>query len=335
MSDASDIAPDLPHETRARLLALTTASPRRAAPLRISTEAIHHWCEAFEDAHGAYRPEDPSRTRAVAPLGSVLSTFVLPYTWPSLEDAEPPLRHIHHDVKALLDLPSAVVGKVAVEQFAALSAGDRISVEQRLVSVSPRKRTALGEGRFWEIERRYFGDAGTLSVRERMSSFGFAPTELSNVRPSSAESRQDDRARRVADPQSGDPLPDLSMQITPLRATLVASATRDFTAVHLDGEHARRVAGTRGAFMSREFHIGIVSRFLTDWGGKECHVRRITLHLRRPLCVGDDLVVKGHTLSQNVECAELSLELRNSQEVVSFGAATVAWSDRRGAPMGR
>lgn len=327
MSDVSDIAADLPNATRVRLLELTATSPRRAAPLRISTEAILHWCEAFEDAHGPYCPEDPSRTPPVAPLGSVLSTFVLPYSWRSREDAEPPLRHLHHDVKALLDLPSAVVGKVEVEQLAALSVGDRIAVEQRLVSVSPCKRTALGEGRFWEIERRYFGEAGTLAVREGMSSFGFVPREATADRAS--------RGERTGGSRTGHPLPDLAMRITPVRAILVASATRDFTAVHLDGDHARRVTGTRGAFMSREFHIGIVSRFLTDWGGAECEVRRIALNLRRPLCVGDDLVVKGQTLAEDGDRAELSLELRNSEEVVSYGSATVAWSDRRFGPMGR
>ena len=54
-----------------------------------------------------------------------------------------------------------------------LQVGDRVSVSQRLVSISPWKKTRVGEGHFWTMDRLYRNQNGELVLRERMTAFGY------------------------------------------------------------------------------------------------------------------------------------------------------------------
>lgn len=347
MTDAPAIALDLPDPVRQRLLGLTRETPRRLAGIGVSEDAIRHWCEAFEDGNPLYLEAGAAQLHGhvgpVAPLGAVLSTFVLPYRWPwPPAPGEVPERNLHHDVKEILGYRSASIGKVTVEQLAELQVGDQIEVSQRLGSVSGIKRTTLGEGRFWVIERRYYRSGGGLAVCEAMTSFGY------DLQPSSGENtrRSANDAIEVAlggaapsagpkrEPglvwdsiEVGQELPPLRLPITPLRSAYVASATRDFAPVHVDAEYARSIARAADAFMSREFHIGMISRCLTDWAGSRVRVRRIELTLRQNLCVGDEMTVTGKVVAkrQSEGRAELDLEveIHSTRGISSTAAVTI------------
>lgn len=312
---AADLAPDLYR----RLAPLTSSTSPRPAPLAVSADAIRHWCEAFEDRHPPYLDRACARRLGfrdcIAPLGAVLSTFAIPFAWPPRAADDAPPRHLHHDVKAILGCPAAIVTAVSVDQPGALVVGDRATVCQRLLGVSAATRTALGAGRFWTIERLHLAPDGALAVRETMTSFGFDPA-----------TRSDEPARRTgARPgaETGEPIPPLRMPITPVRAALVASATRDFNPLHLDPDSARR-AGFAAPFMSREFHLGIACRFLTDHGGAAAQVRRLELALRRPLCVGDAMSVQGHRRRTGTGRSEVALTIAAAHGVVSAGNGVVA-----------
>lgn len=312
------LAPDLDPDLLRRLAPLTTPTPPRPAPLAVAADAIRHWCEAFEDRHPPYLDRACARRLGfrdcIAPLGAVLSTFVIPFAWPPPDADDPPPRHLHHDVKAILGLPAAVVTAVAVDQPGHLVVGDRPAVRQRLLTVSAPARTALGCGRFWTIERCCLAPDGSVAVRETMTSFGFDPASRSG------EPRRHPQAAVAV---TGAPLPALHLPITPVRAALVASATRDFNPLHLDPDSARR-AGFAAPFMSREFHLGIACRFLTDHAGEAAQVRRLELALRRPLCVGDTMAVEGRLLRADAASSEVALTLTAAQGVVSAGSGVVA-----------
>lgn len=324
---AAPLAADLDPALHDRLAALTAPSALRAAPVRITEDAIRHWCAAFEDGHRPCLDAAFARRLGhrglVAPLGSVLSTFVLPHLWPPPAPADAPLRNLHHDVKEILGFPAGLISRVAVEQMSSLCVGDRVAVSQRLVSVSAMKQTVLGAARFWVIERSYHRDGGELAVRETMTSCGFDPATR-------AAPQSDDTAPAgvIDETVPTGLLPELHMPITTLRSVCVASASRDFSPFHIDPDSARRVAGAASAFMSREFHIGIVSRFLTDWGGEDSHVRRIDLALRRNLCVGDEMTVRGHMTASRERDegrdVEIAVAIHAPHGVVSAGTAVVA-----------
>jgi acyl dehydratase len=327
VSPAPALATDLAPALHDQLAALGTPSRLHAAPVRITEDAIRHWCAAFEDGHRPCLDDAFARRLGhrglIAPLGSVLSTFVLPYLWPPPAPAATPLRNLHHDVREILGFPAGVIARVAVDQLSSLCVGDRVAVSQRLVSVSTRKQTALGTGRFWVIERSYHRDGGELAVRETMTSCGFDPaTRTAPQANDTAPAGVNDESVPAAQ------LPELCMPITTLRSVSVASASRDFSPFHVDPEYARRVAGAPSAFMSREFHIGIVSRFLTDWGGEDSSVRRIDLALRRNLCVGDEMTVRGHVTAtherEEGHDVEVAVAIRAPHGVVSAGVAVVA-----------
>lgn len=356
MAEAPELAPDLSPSLQQRLLELTVAAPPRPVGVRVSAEAIRHWCEAFEDGHPAYL--DPTAARrlghddVIAPLGALLSTFVLPFRWPWPSDGAKPTRNLHHDVKQLLGFRAAVIGRVAVEHFVDLVVGDVVHVSQRLASVSGLKRTALGEGRFWVVERDYFRNGTILALRETMTSFGYDQGPLAE--DSTARSANDaieeslagdggsvpvDRGPDGDSIEVGFVLPRLVMPITPLRGVYVASASRDFAPVHADSAYARRVAGAADAFMSREFHLGMVGRYLTDWGGSRSRVRRIELALRRNLCVGARLSITGRvTGKRQVDAGwevEVEVEVWGDDVVTSTGRAWLGLAPTSGPGLDR
>lgn len=107
---------------------------------------------------------------AVAPPW-MLSTWSRPELW-SPEGAHPALA-LHHELKALLGYPTAVVGAIESLFHAPVPLGARVCSEQKLLSISDEKRTRLGIGRFWRIEVRYTLPDGALAGCETFECFGY------------------------------------------------------------------------------------------------------------------------------------------------------------------
>lgn len=306
----------LPDQAKQRLAALSRESEREPAPLEVSEYIISHWCETLEDGNPLYLDEDYARSRGfrgrVAPPASVMTALTMPFRWPWPPTGHKPQRHIHYEIKELLGLPVGIISDIEVEYSEPAEVGDRISVSQRLVSISKRKKTRLGDGHFWTMDRLYWKQDGSLVARERLTAFGYGAEEASQPNqatlaqggwsPAVEEVLGGERTgyqppalRRLywEDVREGEELPEMIMPITMTRCVYMASATRDFSPQHSNPEYAKGRSRTKDAFVNTPFNMGIVSRFLTDWAGPEATVRRLKVTMHGNVCAGDDMIVTG------------------------------------------
>jgi len=315
----------LSEDAKQRLRDLATESKPEPAPLEVNEYLIRHWCETLEDANPLYLDADYAKSQGlrsvIAPLGSIMTTFSMQFRWPwppaEYGDREP-APHIHYDVKAALNLPVGIIQSIDVESYVPLQVGDRVSVGQRLVSISPWKKTRVGEGHFWTMDRLYRNQHGELVLRERMSAFGYgrqegaAPVTGSGGgwSPAVEEAIDGERTGYLApafqqrfweDVQKDEELPPLCMPITVTRCVYLASATRDFSPQHSNRDYAQQRSKTKDVFVNTPFNMGMVGRFLTDWAGPQGTVRRMRMAMRGNVCAGDDMILRGQVTKKYVE----------------------------------
>jgi hypothetical protein len=73
----------------------------------------------------------------------------------------------------------------------------------------------------------------------------------------------------------------------------MASASRDFAPQHHNSWYAHNKSRTREMFLGTHFNLGMLSRFLTDFGGSGSTVRRIQLQMMRTVGAGEDYIMNG------------------------------------------
>jgi acyl dehydratase len=182
------IPDDLSEDAKSKLRELTVESVPEPASLDVNEYLIRHWCETLEDGNPLYLDDAYAKSKGypgvLAPPGSFMTAFVMPFRWPWPPGGREPAPHIHYDIKDALGLPVGIIGSIDVEMGVPLHVGDRISVSQRLVDISPWKKTRLGEGHFWTMDRLYRNQNGELVARERMSAFGYGRDSESQQAPS-------------------------------------------------------------------------------------------------------------------------------------------------------
>jgi acyl dehydratase len=256
-----------------------------------------------------------------------MTAFAMQFRWPWPPGGREPAPHIHYQIKDALDLPVGIINRIDVEMGVPLQVGDRLSVSQRLVSVSPWKKTRLGEGHFWTMDRIYRNQHAALVARERMSAFGYgrekgakpaAAASGGGWSPAVEEMIQGERTgyrlrafqqRFWEDVLEGEELPELVMPITLTRCVYLASATRDFSPQHSNRDYAQQRSKTKDVFVNTPFNLGMISRFMTDWGGPESTVRRVQIHMRQNLCAGDDMIITGKVTRKYVEEGDHRVDL--------------------------
>ncbi len=344
----------LSEEVKVKLREITKESDPEPAPLEVNEYLIRHWCETLEDGNPLYLDEDYARSRGmaglVAPPGSIMTTFAMQYRWPWPPGGREPAPHIHYTIKELLNLPVGIISEVEVENYTPLLVGDRVSVSQRLVSISPWKKTRVGEGHFWTMDRLYRNQKGELLCRERMSAFGYGREEGAAPRRSPASGGWSPAVEEVLrgeetgysppdysdlhweDVEEGQELPGLTMPITFARCVYLASATRDFSPQHSNSEYARARSKTKDVFVNTPFNMGIVSRFVTDWAGPASTVRKIKVSMRGNVCAGDDMIVSGKVVRkyrEDGECmADIDIMIATDEGPVTPCSATVVLPSR-------
>jgi acyl dehydratase len=350
-----DYVPEyLSAEVKQQLLALATESKPEPAPLEVNEYLIRHWCEALEDGNPLYLDTDYARSQGlrsvVAPVGSIMTTFSMQFRWPWPPGGREPARHIHYDVKDLLNVPVGIITAIEIENHTPLQVGDRVSVSQRLVSISPWKKTRLGEGHFWTMDRLYRNQHGELVLRERMTAFGYGRDNA--AKPASGASTggwsaaveeviQGDktgyrppvsRDRFWEDVREGEELPKLSMPITFTRCVYLASATRDFSPQHHNRAYAQQRSKAKDIFVNTPFNIGMLGRFMTDWAGPKSTVRRMNFAMRGNICAGDDMIITGTVTRRYVDGGEhrvdLEIVIATQDGPVSPCTATLALPSR-------
>ena len=317
----------LPESSKQRLIELTEESTPEPAPLEVNEYLIRHWCETLEDGNPLYLDDEYAKSRGfggvIAPPGSIMTTFAMEFRWPWPPAGRTPAKHIHYDVKEALNLPVGIISAIEMENCKPLEIGDRVSVSQRLVSVSPWKKTRLGEGHFWTMDRLYRNQAGELVARERMSAFGYGREEGKTVGQDDdsgggwspaveemigGEQTGYDLPERIVryweDVDEGTELPELTMPITFTRCVYLASATRDFSPQHSNPTYARERSKTKDVFLNTPFNMGIVSRFMTDWAGPDATLKKMKVSMRGNACAGDDMIVTGSITKKYVEDGE-------------------------------
>lgn len=324
------IPESLPEAAKQRLRELAHESAPEASPVTVNEYLIRHWCESLDDGNPLYLDAEYARSQGhrdiIAPMGSVMNTFYFPFRWPWPPGGREPARHIHYDVKEALGLSVGIIQGLEVENYKALEVGDRINVSQRLVSISPRKKTRVGEGHFWTMDRIYRNQNGELVMRERLTAFGYgeqpAPAPATAVRGGWSgaveEMIQGERTgyqppayrdRFWEDVQEGESLPPISMPITFTRLVYLASATRDFSPQHHNREYAQQRSKTRDIFINTPANIGLFSRFMTDWAGPRSTVRRMNFAMRGNVCAGDDVTMTGKVTKKYVEQGDHRVDL--------------------------
>jgi len=104
---------------------------------------------------------------------TMLSAWFRPHSWaPNRSEIAQPLQ-VHFDLKETLGLPEAVMTDNTIVFGEPVRPGDRLKTWQVLRSVSPIKRTKLGEGRFWVIDVEYENQKGESVGTESYTGYGY------------------------------------------------------------------------------------------------------------------------------------------------------------------
>lgn len=93
-------------------------------------------------------------------------------------------------------------------------------------------------------------------------------------------------------PQVGDELPELVLEMTATRIVAGAIATRDFMPVHHDRDYAQ-AQGAPDIFMNILSTNAYCGRYLSDWAGPESLVRSLAIRLGVPVLAGSTLRFTG------------------------------------------
>jgi acyl dehydratase len=112
-----------------------------------------------------------------------------------------------------------------------------------------------------------------------------------------------------ADVEVGDQMPPLLMPITVTRCVFMASASRDFAPQHHNTWYCHNKSRTREMFLGTHFNLGMLSRFMTDYGGPMSTVRRIQLQMRRTIGAGEDYRMSGVITRKYQESGENRVDM--------------------------
>ena len=362
MGERLEIPGYVSDENRRKILDLGEESEREVSQVECCEYLIRHWCETIEDGNPLYLDEAYARSRGfrglVAQPGMLICTLTLPYRWPWPEGYRSQ-RLIHFQLKELLELPVGILANYEKWFHEPVQVGDRISSTVRLASISPWKRTRLGEGYFTTIETNYYNqhDVVVANALTTLFSYGGERGADDQPLPEGSESPVPAPVERAdtstiadqapADPPTdgaiaggwhnateecmeswrtgwqprapaelywedvavGDELPELVMPITVTRCSFMASASRDFAPQHHNSWYAQEKSRTRDMFLGTHFNMGMMSRFMTDWGGPLSSVRRIQLAMRRSICAGEDLIMTGRVVEKSEKDGERRVDL--------------------------
>ena len=136
---------------------------------------VFNTCAATENGNPLFWDEKAARELTdgwIAPP-TMLSAWFRPHSWaPGRTEQAQPLQ-VHFDLKEKLELPEAIMTDNEIVFGEPVRPGDVLTTCQVLHSVSPKKRTKLGEGRFWEIEVRYTNQRGDVVGTELYTGFGY------------------------------------------------------------------------------------------------------------------------------------------------------------------
>lgn len=96
----------------------------------------------------------------------------------------------------------------------------------------------------------------------------------------------------------GEKLPNFDFPISVSFVVGSAIASRDFTPVH-HNKAAANASGMANVFPNILSDNGLTGRYVTDWAGPECTIRRINIKLGAPVMPGEDLKFTGEVVAKD------------------------------------
>jgi len=141
----------------------------------VSRANIRALCATVKNSNPVYW--DPAAAQQLtggelAPA-AMLSTWTRPERWSPDRQGEYKSLQLHHDLKALLAFPHAIVSSFESVFFTPVMEGDQLRSCQVLRSITEEKTTRLGHGRFWLIEVQYFNQHDELVGEEHFNCFAY------------------------------------------------------------------------------------------------------------------------------------------------------------------
>lgn len=280
--------------------------PPRPSKFPVNEAMIGMWCDAVGDENPAYQSAawaSSSRWNGIIAPATSLNMWTLPG-----------YRRIHPPGEPL-DVVTQTLNRAGFTSVAAvqndhsynrpLRPGDRLFQVQHLGWLSEHKRTALGEGYFFDIVSDFVTESGENVGRATMRIFKWMPNSGSgggNRLPIPASSApetvagKNESSVQPAHPASnltpGAILPPWSLDLTATRIIALAAATLDFNDVHFDRD-AAVAAGAKAIYMNILGSSGLMNRYLTDWAGPQAELKSIRVALRNQNHPGDTLGFSG------------------------------------------
>ena len=141
-------------------------TPPRWAPAPVSLGRIQQFCAMTQDGNPSYWDD------GIAPP-AMLESWLMPLEWPPWSATPEPR------LPARIPLPgrSMINGGNDTTFHLPVKVGDRLSVEEELLSVSDLKQTRLGEGHFVETLSVFRNQDGDVVAEVRNTLFRFEPGE--------------------------------------------------------------------------------------------------------------------------------------------------------------
>jgi uncharacterized protein len=132
-------------------------------------------CSSVENANPLFWDKAVADELTDGPIAppTMISVWFRPHHWaPGRSEQALPLQ-VHFDLKAMLELPEAVMTDNTITFYEPVRPGDVLRTHQVLRSVSDEKTTKLGTGRFWVIDVVYTNGQGELAAIESYTGFGY------------------------------------------------------------------------------------------------------------------------------------------------------------------
>jgi uncharacterized protein len=145
----------------------------RFAGTAVSADRIQHFASMVRDQNPSYWDDEFARRvwgALVAPPAMLMSWLIPPPWLPAGQRPVP-------SIAIRVPLPGTTFINAAndAEFFTPITEGDRLSVVEEVVSVSPEKTTRLGVGHFVQTCDSYLRDDGSLLAVNRNTLYRFTP----------------------------------------------------------------------------------------------------------------------------------------------------------------
>jgi acyl dehydratase len=129
--------------------------------------------------------------------------------------------------------------------------------------------------------------------------------------------------RRYSEVEVGDALTPLEIPLTRTLIVATAIASRDYQDVHHDPGLAQK-RGSKDIFMNILSTNGFVGRFVTDWAGPDCLIRRVAIRLGAPNYPGDTMTLTGEVIAKSGGVVDVAVRGANSLGDHVSGTVSVA-----------